>query len=257
MSNAIGDVTIDFKKRAKNFEGHSRWATDRNINKIPLKYLLQIHPAGDLLDAGGGTGYLSYFLSQHIKFNSISLVDVSKDMLAEAERKAYGVNIFNSSIEDFCNTSQKKFDTILIRQVLHYVNHVDEVISLLAAVLKKTGLIYIGQFLENNDECKKWHNQLMQEISRNRRRTLSCNELLEYVRKNNLEIIQNDVTLFEENLLDFYDKRIIDSFSFEELKNKMISLVNKNIEEKMSIRITADNVYFTVKFHHFLLKNNK
>ena len=248
------NVASDFQKRAKEYEYNSKWVTDKDVNNIPLNYLLTMKTGGDLLDAGGGTGYLSQYLSNHLKFNSITLVDISEDMLKEAENKNYIIKAINSSIEKYCETTINRFDVILIRQVLHYVEDVNLVFSLLKSLLKDNGVIYVGQFLETDIESRDWHNELIRNISKNRRRTILYEECLEYVRLNRLEVIQSDVTDFEENLSDFYKRRINEHLSFDKLRNKMINSINQNIRERMLIKITSDNIYFRVKFHHFLLR---
>ena len=252
--NQNGSVISDFQKRAKNYENQSRFVADEDVISIPLKYLLSKKTVGNLLDAGGGTGYLSHFLSKHIEFDAIYLVDICDDMLKEAERKNYGAKIFNSSIESFCKEVKIEFDTILIRQVLHYVEDVNKIFSLLKSVLKTNGLIYVGQYLKTDNDCRDWHYELAKEISKNRFRTMLYSELLEYLYHNGLEVIQNDTTEIEGNLAHFYEKRIDNNLSFKELMNKMIALTSESIKDKMKIRITDNNIFFTVKFYHFLLK---
>ena len=249
-----GSVIDDFKKRAKNYEKQSRFVADENILDIPLKYLLSKMTVGNLLDAGGGTGYLSHFLSKHIKFESIHLVDICDDMLKEAERKNYGAKIFNSSIETFCEETIEKFDTILLRQVLHYVEDVNKTFSLLKSVLKTDGLIYVGQYLRTDNDCREWHYELAKEISKNRHRTMLHKEFLEYVYQNGLEVIQNDTTEIERSLADFYENRVDSNLSFEALVDKMVGLTSESIKDKMRIRITDSNIYYSAQFYHFLLK---
>ena len=252
-----GGVISDFQKRAKNYEKKSRFVADEDILSVPLKYLLSRKTAGNLLDAGGGTGYLSHFLSKHIEFESIYLVDICDDMLKEAERKNYGAKIFNSSIESFCEEAMEKFDTILIRQVLHYVEDVNKIFLLLKSVLKTGGLIYVGQYLRTDNDCREWHYELAKEISKNRHRTMRHKEFLEYVCQNGLEVIQNDTTEIERSLEDFYENRIDNNLSFKELMNKMIALTSESVKDKMRIRITDSNIYYSAQFCHFLLKKKE
>ena len=247
----------DFQKRAENFEKESKWITDERINAVPLKFLSTKNNMGNLLDAGGGTGYLSHFLSQTIDCNSISLVDESKNMLDEAEKKKdekYKINTFHCSIECFCNMVDEKFDSILIRQVLHYVKNVEGVISLLKSILNDDGVIYVGQILVEDGKCREWHDELTQSISKNRRRTFLYDEFKDNFRKQGFEIINSELTNYEENLCDFFKRRIYDDIPFNKLKGKMETLTSNDVREKMSIRITDDNIYFTVKFCHLLLR---
>jgi len=250
----------DFQERAKDFEQKSKWVTDKETNSVPLKFLSKKNNLGNLLDAGGGTGYLSYFLAKTIACKSISLVDISQNMLDKAiERKneKYKIKTYPCAIELFCSTVSEKFDTILIRQVLHYVDDVDNVISLLRSVLNDDGVIYVGQILVENEKCREWHNELMQSISKNRRRTFLYDDFLETFRKHRFEIIDSQLTDHEENLFDAYKRRIYDNITFNELKDKIEALATNDVREKMSIRTVGDNVYFTVKFCHLLLRKQK
>ena len=250
----------DFTKRAEDFERKSKWVTDERINSVPLKFLSQKNNPGNLLDAGGGTGYLSHFLSQKIDFKSISLVDANKNMLDIAIKKKdkkYQVKTSHCGIEPFCDMIDEKFDTILIRQVLHYVENVDYVISLLKSVLDDDGVIYVGQILVEDKKCREWHDELTQNISKNRRRTFLYDEFLEKFREHGFEIVESELTNYEENLCDFFKRRIYDDIAFNKLKVNMETLLSNDVRERLSVRITDDNIFFTIKFCHLLLKNAK
>jgi len=253
-----GSVEIDFQKRATNFENHSRWVKDKRINNVPQKFF-QNYQIGDLIDCGGGTGYLSWYLYKNLKkaFNSISLVDISKNMLDEAEAKLdYPVKTFNSSIETFCKMTTKKYDTILLRQVLHYVDDVDVLINLLNNILKENGKIYVGQIVVQSEEAREWHDELMKDISKNRRRTFLFENLSEIFRNNGFEIERYEFTDFEENIEDLFVRRVNNyvNEASDNLKLKMYSLASPSLEKEMSIRYTSNNLYFSVKFCHLLLR---
>ena len=258
MDNEQQEDTVvrDFEKRAKTFEEYSRWAIDEKINAVPLRFLSSVKNTDALLDAGGGTGFLSNFLSKHINFDTICLVDSSKDMLDEARRKEYGAELFNASIEDFCHLTNKKFDVILVRQVLHYVEDVNRVISLLRSVLNDDGVIYVGQFVVEDEKCREWHDKLMQEISKNRLRTFLFDELSEDFTKAGFEIINKSFTEHSENLKNFSKRKTTDEKFFKILKEKMIRSLTKDVREKMLVKEVEGNIYYTVNFCHLLLKKS-
>lgn len=259
FSKKLNDsAEIDFQKRAENFERHSRWVVDKNINNVPKNFFQQ-HNVGNLLDLGGGTGYLSWYLYQHLKskINEISLVDISRNMLDEAEKKKnYPVKTYNTSIETFCKMTPYKFDTILMRQVLHYVDDVEVIVKLLKNVLNENGIIYIGQILVDDSESKDWHNELMQDISSNRRRTFIYNDFINYFKESGFEIIEVQTSNYEENFTDLFERRIKESTdtTLESLKSKMETLAANTLKEKMSIKFEDNNLYFTVKFCHLFLR---
>lgn len=244
----------DFQKRADAFEINSRWVTSDEINTVPFRYLSSRATLGELLDAGGGTGFLAYFLSNRLPYNTISVVDISKNMLDKVHEKMSDAKTFNDSIELFCKMIDRQFDTILVRQVLHYVDNVNSVISLLRSVLKDNGVLYVGQILVNDGECREWHDELMQEISKSRKRTFIYDEFLELFHQGGFEIIEHSTTDFKENLRDFYKRRVNRDIEFEYLKTKMENLLNKSTKLKLDVKTSSDNLEFTVKFCHVLLR---
>ena len=249
----------DFQKRAKQFENHSKWVMDEGLNSVPKDFFDRHKISmGDLLDAGGGTGYLTSYLFKHLesKPKSILLVDISRNMLDIAEeKKDCPIKVCNSSIETFCQFTTKKFDTILIRQVLHYVDNVNNTVSLLKNVLKEDGYIYVGQILVVDEECREWHDVLMEGISKNRRRTFVCDDFITEFETNGFEIIEKRFDDFEERFTDLFKRRIsIYERPFESLLSKMENLVTDSLREKMSIRFEDDDLYYVVKFAHLLLK---
>lgn len=251
----------DFEKRAKHFENYSKWVKDQNINSVPANFLCQ-HNIGQVLDAGGGTGYLSWYLYQQFKgkIGSISLVDTSRNMLDEAEKKHNNlINTHNVSIETFCKVTTNKYDTVLLRQVLHYVDDVDEILKSLKSTMKNDGLMYIGQFVTHDEECKKWHDELMKSISKNRRRSFTQDELINYVKRNGFEIVQMEISGYDEKISDLYQRRTNPEVatSLEDLKNRMKNLKTKTIVEKMDFRCENNDLYFKMGFCHLLCKIKK
>lgn len=121
----------DFQKRACSYELQSRWVTSTSINTIPYNYLSRRSSMGDALDAGGGTGYLSSFLLKKIPASSLTIVDASKNMLEIARERIPSANLVNMSIESFCSENDLTFDTIIARQIFHYVDDVDITLELL------------------------------------------------------------------------------------------------------------------------------
>lgn len=256
--DTIGDTKIDFQKRAKNFENHSQWVKDTCINEVPISFF-ETGEIGDLLDCGGGTGYLSWRLYQERKktISSISLVDISSNMLDEARKKHdFPVVTFNSSIETFCGMTTKKYDTILLRQVLHYVNDVSEIVCLLRNILKDDGKIYVGQFIVQDEESREWHNELMKDISKNRKRTFLFDELSNCFTKNGFVIEKCVLDDYEENIDDLFVRRVNNyvNEASDKLKSKMFSLATVSLKKKMAIRFENNNLFFKVKFCHLLVK---
>ncbi len=249
----------DFQKRAKVFESHSKWVTDEKINCVPENFFRNRY-IGDLLDAGGGTGYLSWYLYQSLKecIKSVSLIDISRNMLDEAELKRnYPVKTYNLSIETFCRATTHRFQTILMRQVLHYVEDVDTVIKLLRDILSNDGIIYVGQLVVEDQECKGWHDELMRDISMNRKRTFVYHDFIDCFTRNGFKVAEVTLTDYEENFADLFERRTYDMINYENLKLKMETLTTESIKKKMAVRFDNNSLYFSVKFCHLFLEKNE
>lgn len=249
----------DFQQRANEFESHSKWVKDDRINGVPKAFLKDTAYIGDLLDAGGGTGYLSWYIYINLmdKVKSIYLVDESEKMLEIAKKKEnFPVIVINSSIESFCLSETRKFDTILVRQVLQYANDICEFLNSLKKMLNKNGKIYIGQIAVADNECRCWHSELMQSISNNRRRSFAYYELLNLFSQIGFEITRCEITDYEASINNLFN-RSVDKFgdiTLEKLMNKMRLLTTETLKNKMKIRFGNNDLYFTVKFCHFLLR---
>ena len=187
----------DFQKRAEKFETNSRWVTDNAINSVPIDFFgTNKYKVDNIVDLGGGTGYLTYSFYQNDilrdKIKNIVLVDKSNNMLAEAKKKYYPVSTRNCSIESFCNFTSIKFDAILMRQVLHYVDNLENIVRSLHNIINKDSVIYVGQIIVVDEECRQWHDSLMRKISLNRKRSFTANSLADLFTKNGFEIIHQE-----------------------------------------------------------------
>lgn len=243
----------DFQKRAKYFDSQSKWVTNEKINYIAYKYLSCNRNLGNVLDAGGGTGFLSYYLSGKINTSSITILDSSANMLEKAKERIPQATIINNSIESYCNNNLLKFDTILARQIFHYVDDVNIVISLLKEKLKEDGLMYIGQFVVPDPDSDKWHEDFIKKISKNRKRSFTLNSFLDFFIQNGFYINKIETIDYEENVKNFYQRRINNNISYEELLEVSKETLNKNIINNLMIKTTADNIFFTVQFCNLLL----
>lgn len=247
-------VSEDFQKRAYSFEIQSRWVTSESINVTPYNYLSRRGTMGDVLDAGGGTGYLSSYLSKKIPASSLTIVDVSKNMLMLAKERIPGVNLINSSIESFCMGNNLKFDTVIARQIFHYVDDINVVLRLLREKLNPNGLFYVGQFVVCDDDANIWHENLIQQISKNRKRSFTLNSFQKAFETNGFKILECYTEDYEENIKDFYSRKTNDELKYDEFLKNISRSLNKEIFKKMCIRLVDNNLFFTVQFCHLLLE---
>lgn len=247
------DIISDFQKRANNFEERSQWVTDKIINSIPFEFLSFRKELGDIFDAGGGTGYLSYYLIGKMPATSVTIVDASINMLQKARERLPEAVTFNGTIESYCRMTNKKFDTILARQIFHYVDNTDLIIRLLRDKLKDNGILYVGQFVVYDEETSIWNNLLMKEISKSRKRSLIINDFIDLFLQNGFKVLEVCTTNYQDNLKDFYKRRTINECSYETLLKNMIEAVNENIKKKMDVKLIDDNMFFSYQFCHLAL----
>ncbi|MBV1855166.1 class I SAM-dependent methyltransferase [Catellatospora sp. NEAU-YM18] len=107
---------------------------------------------GKLLDAGGGSGALAAYVRRHLDPESITVVDVDAAALAETPA---GMHTRLSRIEDLSD-ADGRFDTILARQVLHYVASAVDALTLLRKLLLPGGVIYVGQIVAPDQSAARW-----------------------------------------------------------------------------------------------------
>lgn len=103
------DATKDFQIRADDYETKSRWVKDEEINQIACSLLAGKKTLGDLLDAGGGTCFLPFILSQKFLISSITIVDASQHMLLKYKERLPQAKRVHSSIEEFCLNNRQPY----------------------------------------------------------------------------------------------------------------------------------------------------
>lgn len=243
----------DFEKRADSFEKLSRWVTSDSINNIPFYYLSRRTTMGNVLDAGGGTGYLAHYLMNRLPLSSLTIVDASQKMLDLAKTRIPSAKLVNTSIETFCSNSTVLFDTILARQIFHYVDDVDMIIRLLRERLDEDGLMYVGQFVVCNQESNIWHKNLIEKISKNRKRSFTIDEYKQKFEANGFRILESYSEDYEENIRDFFSRKTNNDLEYDLLLKSATDSLNGKIKDSMKIRFQNSNIFFTVQFCHLLL----
>lgn len=94
-----------------------------------------------ILDAGCGSGYTSYFLSK--KGYKLIGADKSKKILALASKRYKNKNLKFLYIDLNKNLPKKKFDCILLLDVLEHVKDDFNLLKNLKKILKKQGILII------------------------------------------------------------------------------------------------------------------
>lgn len=102
--------------------------------------ILDLPHAGNLLDAGGGTGRVAEALRPYV--GSVIVADVSRGMLSQARRKNLAVASAETERLPFADGT---FDRVLMVDALHHVIHQGETIHELFRVLKPGGRLVIEE----------------------------------------------------------------------------------------------------------------
>ena len=124
--------------------------------------------------------------------------------------------------------------------------------------MKDKGIIYVGQMLVDDKESKVWHDELMKDISKNRRRTFVYDDFINYFIQNGFEVVKIQLSDYEEKFTDLFERRISTySKNPESLISKIQELTTNSVKEKMSLRFEDNDLYFSIKFCHLFLRKGK
>lgn len=151
MRVAISQPARYFDSRAESFSA-TAWVRNTSL----------VHPFGSalcsgsdllILDAGGGPGALARFLTGLCPQHRYVNLDLSVQMARCAQ--AAGIS---SAAGDIRRLPVRKAsaDVIIARQVLHYTEHPDAVLTEFRRALKPEGRLLFGQFAPENRDEQNW-----------------------------------------------------------------------------------------------------
>jgi SAM-dependent methyltransferase len=165
----------EFDSRAESYERESRWSVSERV-AVECARLFEDADLGRLLDAGGGTGSLSGFLGKVRDVLEVVVLDESPAMLAKVPA---GCTKWQGRLEDLrAEHPDEFFDTILLRQVLHYLDDPVSVIRKLNAHLRPGGTLYVGQLIAPSALSAEWLVNVARYLSPRRRRVYTCESLV-------------------------------------------------------------------------------
>ncbi|MGZ5221277.1 MAG: class I SAM-dependent methyltransferase [Chitinophagaceae bacterium] len=138
LSNIYPPHYYSFQEKSGNIIFQIKEWLDRRyfiklLNKLPGP---EIH----ILDIGGGNGWLLNLIAKsHPGIRSTTIVDINEACRPVAEKNGHMFHL--SRIEDFEST--KKFDLILMLNLIEHVQHPEKVLSKLSVLLTDTGICLI------------------------------------------------------------------------------------------------------------------
>jgi ubiquinone/menaquinone biosynthesis C-methylase UbiE len=103
--------------------------------------LLQLPALGSLLDAGGGTGRVSYPMRQWA--GRVVVCDISLPMLERAKAKT-GIHPVRADAERL-PFPDEAFDRVIVADAFHHFGHQERTVKELVRVLKKGGRIVVEE----------------------------------------------------------------------------------------------------------------
>lgn len=120
-------------------------ATAEQCKNVPL------HENKSLLDVGGGTGLLSVHLRDC--FDSITIADMSKEMLRVAQEKIEEAKISNIktfTVKDDISEISDTFSAIITLMTLHHIADLDGFIGSAAKILNDHGTLMIADLYQDD-----------------------------------------------------------------------------------------------------------
>ncbi|MFV9838446.1 MAG: methyltransferase [Aaplasma endosymbiont of Hyalomma asiaticum] len=124
----------------KNYRGHEY------IRSLVMNFFGDRLPDLLVLDLGCGTGICGQFLRMRDIGSHIAGVDISRRML-DIARQCFinGKRVYNElvclSMRDFLSNNTKKFDVIIMAEVLHYCGELTEILKASSDALCQTGML--------------------------------------------------------------------------------------------------------------------
>jgi SAM-dependent methyltransferase len=149
------------------------WRTSEAVAE-ECSRLLGDHRLGRVLDAGGGSGVLTGYLLRHREADDACVLDTDPGPLAEVVPP---MTAKHGRIEDL-TAADGPFDTILLRQVLQYVDEPVATLRRVADRLADGGIVYVGQLVTPDPESARWLAQRARWVSPTRRRVWTVDHLL-------------------------------------------------------------------------------
>ncbi|NKB76875.1 MAG: metalloregulator ArsR/SmtB family transcription factor [Gammaproteobacteria bacterium] len=143
-----------FKKNALEWDSiRTRMVDDLEIEQRLVSFIKAKKPAA-LLDLGTGTGRMLEIFSPHIQ-QGIG-IDSSREMLTVARANLDSAGVTNCTVRQYdirqLNFPDNAVDSVVIHQVLHYLDSPEEVIHEVVRVLKPKGQLIVVDFLPHDLE---------------------------------------------------------------------------------------------------------
>lgn len=105
-----------------------------------INFVKKFKKSGRLLDAGGGYGLFSKLMLENSKFH----VEIIEPYLEPEYIKHKNIKIHRIKLENFLNTTKRKYDVVALLDVLEHFEDPDEIIESIKRILKDKGMVIIS-----------------------------------------------------------------------------------------------------------------
>lgn len=131
----------DWGKMADKFDEISEYVVGKTINKNIFEKLSKEKNLGEVIEFGCGIGYFTKIIAKNAEH--IIATDVSEEMLEIAKRELKDYRNISFQVAD-CKTTNfpdKKFDTVLMVNLLHVIKNPTQALKESYRILKLEGLL--------------------------------------------------------------------------------------------------------------------
>ena len=195
---------------------------------------LNIKRGNRILDLGTGNGFLAFAIAARNPYCQIVGLDILEETLKRNNEKAKELELFNLEFITYDGMTfpfeEDSFDVIVSRYAIHHFPDLDHTFQEISRVLKKGGQLFISDPCPNEDDTNRFVDDYMMMKSDGHIKFYTHDELnklgqkfflIENVSfKSMLRFPRKDPCSYND-LLERYDKKIIDGYNVEIFNNEI------------------------------------